>query len=199
MTSKRRSPPLPPKATRRVRAASAVPTEKPRSSIVSESKLESRTSVPNVLIIDDEETIVATWMEILKREGYLLGMATSAEEAFVRFEEREWDVVISDLRLPDGDGMALVAHVHKNTPATICIVLTGFPTLPSAIAAIHAGVHDYLIKPCKVDEMLASIRRGLAKRESMQIEAIAKRHTVQELKRLAGENLKLKAELRKKH
>lgn len=127
-----------------------------------------------------------------------MGWATSAREAVQKFHEREWDVIITDLRLVDGDGVSVLKAIYKESPGTISIVLTGFPTLESAIAAIRAGVHDYLIKPCKVEDMLKSIRRGLAKREAIQVEAVAKRHSMEEFKRIAHENLKLKAELRDK-
>ena len=157
-----------------------------------------RPNVPSVLIIDDEEAIVATWAEILRREGLQLGIATSTKEATRKFRERNWDVILTDLRLEDGDGVTILNEICRDSPGTISIVLTGFPTLESAISAIRAGVHDYLIKPCKVEDMLRSIRRGLAKREAIQMEAVAKRNSMQEFKRLARENLKLKAELRRR-
>ena len=156
-----------------------------------------RQSSPSVLIIDDEDAIVATWEEILKREGLQLGVATSAKEAARKFRERDWDVILTDLRLVDGDGVAVLNEISREAPATISIVLTGFPTLESAISAIRAGVHDYLIKPCKVEDMLQSIRRGLAKREAIQMETLAKRNSLQEFKRLARENLKLKSEIQR--
>jgi DNA-binding NtrC family response regulator len=124
-----------------------------------------------------------------------IGVANSAKAAAEKFREREWDVIVTDLRLGDSDGVAVVNEISREAPATISIVLTGFPTLPSAISAIRAGVHDYLIKPCKVQDMLASIKRGLAKRDAIQAEAVAKRASIEELKRLARLNLKLKAEL----
>ena len=150
---------------------------------------------PSVLFIDDEEAIIATWAEILRREGMDIGLANSAKEAMKKFREREWDVIVTDLRLGDSDGVTLLNEISREAPATISIVLTGFPTLPSAISAIRAGVHDYLIKPCKVQDMLASIKRGLSKREAIQAEAIAKRASVEELKRLARLTVKLKAEV----
>ena len=136
-----------------------------------------------------------TWAEILKRQGMEIGIALSSAEAAQKFQEREWDVIVTDLRLADSDGVTILNEINRDAPATISIVLTGFPTLESAVAAIRAGVYDYLIKPCKVEDMLASIRRGLAKREALQAEAIAKRASMQEFQRLARLNLKLKAEL----
>ena len=133
--------------------------------------------------------------EILRREGMETGIATNADEASKKFRNREWDVIVTDLRLGESDGVSLLNEISREAPATISIVLTGFPTLPSAISAIRAGVHDYLIKPCKVMDMVASIKRGLAKREAIQAEAVAKRASIQEMKRLARMNLKMKAEL----
>ncbi len=153
---------------------------------------------PAVLIIDDEEAIVATWAEILRRQGMVLGVASNMKEAMRKFREQEWDVILTDLRLGHDDGVSILNEIYRDAPGTIAIVLTGYPTLESAVAAIRAGVHDYLIKPCKVEDMLNSIRRGLAKREAIQFEAIAKRASMEEFKRVARENLKLKAELRRR-
>jgi two-component system response regulator HydG len=154
-------------------------------------------TMPAVLIIDDEETILATWMEILRREGLFVGSASSIKETTRKFQEREWDVIITDLRLVDEDGVSILSEIQRRAPTTISIVLTGFPTLESAVSAIRAGVHDYLIKPCKVEDMLTSIRRGLAKREAILRDAIMKRHSLKEFKRLTRENVKLQSELRR--
>jgi DNA-binding NtrC family response regulator len=124
---------------------------------------------PSVLFIDDEAAIIATWAEIFRREGMDIGVANSAQDAIKKFREREWDVIVTDLQLGDDDGVSLLNEISSEAPVTISIVLTGFPTLPSAISAIRAGVHDYLIKPCKVQDMMASIKRGLSKREANRL------------------------------
>src|SRR5215471_1821098 len=186
MPTRRSSPPLP---------KTSVPKTKPPSTLQSLRAKQQRPTPPTVLFIDDEESIAWTWAEILKRQGMEIGIALSSAEAAQKFQEREWDVIVTDLRLADSDGVTILNEINRDAPATISIVLTGFPTLESAVAAIRAGVYDYLIKPCKVEDMLASIRRGLAKREALQAEAIAKRASMQEFQRLARLNLKLKAEL----
>src|SRR5262249_36237254 len=116
-------------------------------------------SAASVLLIDDEESIVFTWAEILKRHGMELGIAASAREAIQKFREREWDVIVTDLRRAESAGRRILNDSSGAAPATIAIVLTGYPTLESAISAIRAGVHDYLTKPCKVEDMLASVKR----------------------------------------
>jgi len=177
------------------RPPSSVTARKPPSTVQSLRSKQESPAAPAVLFIDDEETIVATWSEILKRRGMQIGVACSADEAVAQLRERAWDVVVTDLRLGQSDGVSILGEISRLAPGTISIVLTGFPTLNSAVAAIRAGVDDYLIKPCKVEDMISAIRRGLAKREAIQAEALAKRASLQEVKRLAQENLKLKAEL----
>jgi len=195
MTRRRKLVPPPPTVVPAQKPPSVVPAAKPPSTLASIRRANERPIPPSVLIIDDEESIAATWAEILRREGMELDIATTAKEAARKFRTRDWDVIVTDLRLPDGDGVDLLSEISQQRPATISIVITGYPGLDSAVAAIRAGVHDYLSKPCKVQDIIRSIRRGLAKREAIQSETLAKRAAREEVKRLARENLKLKAEL----
>src|SRR5438093_6785804 len=128
MTRKRTFPPSPPTSVPKKRPTSGVPSRKPPSTLRAIQDANQRATGPSVLIIDDEDAIVETWVEILRREGLQIGWATNAAEAAEKFSEREWDVILTDLRLVDGDGVSIINEISKKAPGTISIVLTGFPT-----------------------------------------------------------------------
>lgn len=115
-----------------------------------------------ILIVDDEPNVLATLQPILSREGYAVETAASAVEARHALSADRYDLVITDLRLPDGDVMEVVeTTLRDDAPTLPVIVLTGFASLESAVDAMHRGVYDYLLKPCDVDELKATVRRAL--------------------------------------
>lgn len=113
-----------------------------------------------LLIVDDEPNVLATLQPILEGEGYTVDVAATVEEAKARLGE-SYDAVVTDLRLPDGDGMEVVDALRRERPGTPAIVLTGFASLESSVEALHRGVYDYLLKPCDVDELKSTVRRAV--------------------------------------
>jgi len=82
-----------------------------------------------------------------------------------RLRESEFDLVLTDLRLDDTDGLTIISEVCRLQPETVSIVLTGYASLESAIKALREGAYDYLIKPCDVDELRAVVARGIERRQ----------------------------------
>jgi signal transduction histidine kinase len=78
--------------------------------------------------------------------------------------EVEYDLVLTDLRLEDGDGLEVLKAVRESYPETVTIMLTGYASLESAIQALRAGAYDYLVKPSEVEELRATVARGLERR-----------------------------------
>ncbi len=118
-------------------------------------------SLSRVLIVDDEPNVLATLQPILARDGHVVETAQTGADARAAIGVREYDVVITDLRLADADGLDIVESVRKTNPVTPVIVLTGFGSLDSAVMALQRGVYDYLLKPCDVDELRATVRRAV--------------------------------------
>jgi signal transduction histidine kinase len=121
-----------------------------------------------VLVVDDEQSVAMTIKAILELDGSEVTAVTSGSEALAQLREREFDVVLTDLRLDDLDGIEILRETQKLWPDTVSIMLTGYASLESAVTALRSGAYDYLIKPSDVDELRATIGRALERRRLRQ-------------------------------
>src|SRR5919201_970418 len=119
----------------------------------------------SLLVVDDEESVAVTMGAILEMDGYAVAISTSGTDALHKINEETFDLVLTDLRLDDMDGLAIVSQVSRVQPDTVSIILTGYASLESAIKALREGAYDYLIKPCDVDELRAVVARGIERRQ----------------------------------
>ncbi len=119
----------------------------------------------NLLVVDDEESVAVTIGAILEMDGYRVAVSTSGADAMEKLHEDEFDLVLTDLRLDDADGLSIVSEVCRVQPEAVSIILTGYASLESAIKALREGAYDYLIKPCDVDELRAVVARGIERRQ----------------------------------
>jgi signal transduction histidine kinase len=122
-------------------------------------------STGSLLVVDDEESVAVTMGAILEMDGYAVSISTSGAEAMRKLRETMFDLVLTDLRLDDIDGLSIVSEVCRLQPDTVSIILTGYASLESAIKALREGAYDYLIKPCDVDELRAVVARGIERRQ----------------------------------
>ena len=127
-----------------------------------------------LLVVDDEESVAFTVSEVLRLDGFVVDTALSGEEAVIRLRDTQYDLVLTDLHMEGGDGLSVLGEVKRTSPLTIAIVLTGFASLESAIAAMRQGAYDYLVKPCIIDDMKHTIQRGLEHRRLMLAEQDAR-------------------------
>jgi signal transduction histidine kinase len=137
-----------------------------------------------LLVVDDEENVAITVSEILRREGFAVDTSFSGEDAIQRLQSELYDLVVTDLHMEGLDGISVLSELHRRYPLTIAVVLTGFASLESAVASIRHGAYDYLVKPCIIDDLRLTIRRGLEHRRLLMAEQEAKR-------RLEGINAEL--------
>ena len=119
---------------------------------------------PKVLVVDDEESVVVTIKAILQLDGYNVATTTSGAQARAMVRDTEYDLVLTDLRLEDGDGLDVLKAVRESYPETVTIMLTGYASLESAIQALRAGAYDYLVKPSEVEELRSTVARGIERR-----------------------------------
>jgi signal transduction histidine kinase len=119
---------------------------------------------PKVLVVDDEESVVVTIKAILQLDGYNVATTTSGKGARAMVRDTEYDLVLTDLRLEDGDGLDVLKAVRESHPETVTIMLTGYASLESAIQALRAGAYDYLVKPSEVEELRSTVARGIERR-----------------------------------
>jgi signal transduction histidine kinase len=119
---------------------------------------------PKVLVVDDEESVVVTIKAILQLDGYEVVTATTFADAQRLIQERPFDLVLTDLRLDDGDGIEILRAIQQRAPDTVTIMLTGYASLESAIQSLRAGAYDYLVKPSEVEELRNTVARGIERR-----------------------------------
>lgn len=122
------------------------------------------TQTGDILIVDDERSMREFLGIYLRREGYRIEAAAGGKEALAVLKARTFDLVITDLRMPDVDGLAVLADAKRLHPDTEVVVVTAFSTTETAIAAMKAGAHDYLTKPFKIDEVGLVVARAMEKR-----------------------------------
>ncbi|MCX5724067.1 MAG: sigma-54 dependent transcriptional regulator [Nitrospirae bacterium] len=130
-----------------------------------------------ILVVDDERGLREVLSIMLTRAGYAVTEAADGEEAIGHVGREIFDLVITDLRMPKADGMAVLKAVKSLSPETVVLVITAFATADTAVEAMKQGAYDYLTKPFQVDEVQLIIRNALEKR------------------RLSTENILLKREM----
>ena len=119
----------------------------------------------DILVVDDEEGVLLTMQAILEMDGYRVATAQRGSTAIDLLRRHAYDVVLTDLRLDDLDGMTILAETRRTSPDTVSIMLTGYASLDSAVQALREGAYDYLVKPCDVEELKATVARGVERRQ----------------------------------
>ncbi len=119
---------------------------------------------PRILLVDDEPNIVEILEIMLRDEGLEVLKASSAREALAHLAESEFDIVISDIRMPDMSGVELLKEAKQITPETSFVLITAYASTETAIDALQHGACDYLTKPFKMEELLSIVRHSLEKR-----------------------------------
>ncbi len=115
----------------------------------------------SILIVDDEPHIRTHLARHVRSLGHDVAEATSAATALVVLAEKPVDVVLSDVRMADMDGLALLREVKRRGPETIVVLMTAYATVPQAVEAMRAGAYDYLVKPFGLEEVDLRLARVL--------------------------------------
>ena len=127
----------------------------------------NRTSA-HLLVVDDDPVTLDLLKEVLSKEGYKVETALSGEEAITKGMDTLFDIIITDVRMGDKDGMEVLRSFKKNSPETTVIMITAFGSIETAIEAIREGAFDYISKPFKLDEIKFTIRRALEQRKLLE-------------------------------
>ena len=114
-----------------------------------------------LLLADDEETFRNSVAVLLRREGYVCDVASTAEEAIERLNANTYDLLITDLRMPGLDGLAVIREAKHYRADLPVIIVTGFSSEASAIEAVNLGVAGYLTTPFRVPQVLAAAAKAL--------------------------------------
>ena len=122
----------------------------------------------HLLIVDDDRVTIDLLNEVLSQEGYEVSTALSGEEAIARGTDNLFDIVITDVRMGEKDGMEVLRFFKKSAPDTTVIMITAFGSIETAIEAVREGAFDYISKPFKLDEIKFTLRRALEQRRLIQ-------------------------------
>jgi two-component system response regulator PilR (NtrC family) len=115
----------------------------------------------SILVVEDEQVLRESLVELLNDEGYEVLQASNGKEAHDLLLQRPVDLIVSDIRMPEMDGVQLLGHAKQIAPQTPVIVVTAFGTVESAVQAMRAGAHDYLLKPVQFDDLIIKVQRAL--------------------------------------
>jgi NtrC-family two-component system response regulator AlgB len=121
--------------------------------------------MPKILIVDDEKNIRTHLATYVRSLGHETVAAADATAALAALAGSEFDLVVSDVRMPGMDGVALLREIRRHQPETVVVLMTAYATVPQAVEAIHAGAYDYLVKPFSLDQVGLLLRRVLELRE----------------------------------
>jgi len=134
--------------------------------------------MPKILVIDDSPEILKLIVDILESNDYEAAAAANGEEGIKELENDDYDLVLTDLRMPGIGGMDVLEHLIAKSPKTMCVILTGHGSIKSSVEAIKKGAFDYITKPVSASDILLSVEKAL------------------KFKSLEEENIRLKKELR---
>ena len=134
-----------------------------------------------ILVVDDNPDVLKLIADILESNDYEVKTAPSGASAIKELENNDYDMVLTDLMMPDVDGMQVLENAILKIPKTMCIILTGHGTIKSSVEAIKKGAFDYITKPVSPSELLIIVEKAL------------------KFKNLEEENIRLKKELKGKY
>src|SRR4029077_8633712 len=138
-------------------------------------------SAEKILVVDDEQSMAQFLAIVLRKEGYQVTTVHNGRDALERVKAENFDVVITDIKMPGMDGIQLLQGIKKHDPTLPVVIMTAYASQQSAIDAVNLGAFQYLIKNAKNDEIKLVVCNAI------------------EMRRVRAENLFLKRELRKGH
>jgi response regulator RpfG family c-di-GMP phosphodiesterase len=149
-----------------------------------ESPDSNRNVAPRVLVVDDEKVIREILADFLSLEGFQVAVAQDGVVALEQLSQNPFDMVISDLKMPNMGGLELLEHIQNDYEDVLTVIMTGFGTVETAIEAMKKGAYDYILKPFKVEEVVHIVQRGFEKQrlisENIRLREIISLHALSE-------------------
>ena len=118
-----------------------------------------------ILIVDDEQSMGELLHEALGLRGFESAWFTSAEDAFRALKDADYDVVLTDLKMPGVSGLELCERISANRPDIPVVVMTAFGSMDTAVAAIRVGAYDFITKPIEIDMLALTLGRAVGHRQ----------------------------------
>src|ERR1700730_10101417 len=142
----------------------------------------------NILIIDDEKAIRKTLSEILSYEGYRIDEAGDGEEGIRKFRDKEYDVILCDIKMPKMDGIEFLDKAKELNPDIPIIMISGHGTIETAVEAVKKGAYDYISKPPDLNRLLITIRNAMDKTSLVAETKVLKRR-VNRMQEMVGSSI----------
>jgi two-component system, NtrC family, response regulator PilR len=148
----------------------------------------------SVLVIDDEKSMRDFLAIMLKKESYHVSLAEDAKSAINSINKNVFDIVISDIRLPDGNGIDILKHCKKVSPETDFILITAYASTETAVEAVKMGAANYVYKPFDIDELKIVVERCISKKKLERENIFLKRSVEKQLQfeNIIGQSPKMK-------
>ena len=141
----------------------------------------------NILVIDDEQVICISCQQTLEKEGLNVDCAENGVIGLAKLQDKTYDVVLTDLMMPQISGMEILDAIRKMNQNIVAIVITGYATIESAVEAVKKGAYDYLSKPFTPDELRRVVRKALERRKLLLETEQLRKEREQNLLELAKE------------
>lgn len=149
-------------------------------------------SKPHILIVDDEKGLRVGTQRLLESEGYIVQSAENGLTGIKYGTEREFDLAIIDLKMPDVDGLEVLQKIKKVFPFTVCFIATAFASYDTAIEATRIGAYGYIPKPFTPEELIYQIEKGYKHRKLLLESDRLKKEKEESLLEIASEKSRLK-------
>jgi DNA-binding NtrC family response regulator len=152
------------------------------------------TAQSKLLIVDDELSVRDSLAKWFREEGYEIGTAESANEALTRMAEQHWDAALVDIKMHGTDGIELQRRMHEVDPDLMVIMMTGYASVETAVAALKNGAYDYVTKPLDPDEIAHLVKKALSHKHTEAENALLKQ-TVAEINKpedIVGQGVAMK-------
>jgi DNA-binding NtrC family response regulator len=149
-------------------------------------KRRQRVQTRNILVIDDEQIVLDSVQKIMSSANYKTDLAASSRQGLEWAMNRDYDIVLSDIRMPEIGGMKILREIKRAKPSLPVIIFTGYATVKSAVQAMKLGAENYIEKPFTPDTLLEAVNTTLAKagdREPEPQELIHKDEIIKVLER----------------
>ena len=119
-----------------------------------------------ILLVDDETVFTQNMAKLLTSRGYVVTAVNSGDAAIQELEQKDFDVVVLDLKMPGMDGITTLKEIKKLGLFTETLILTGHGSIDTALEAIKIGAYDYLTKPCEIDELVGKIEGAWERKDN---------------------------------
>ncbi len=120
----------------------------------------------SILVVDDELLIRDLLYDFFRDQGWEISIADNGKKAMEILKTKEIDLLLTDIKMPEMDGLDLTGYVRENYPELPVILMTGFPSVESAVTALRAKVEDYIIKPFNINQLYKTVEKKVKESEN---------------------------------